>query len=340
MRPTVHDIASEAGVSLATVDRVLNGRPGVRRPTVEKVEDAVRRLGYVRDVSAANLAKRRVYPLVFIIPGGPNSFMRKLEQEIRAAAERSTAERTLIRIVEVPPFDPPSIVAALSGLDPQELAGVAVVATDTVEVRAEAERLIAAEVPVVTLVSDLPGSRRSHFCGIDNHAAGRTAAGLIGRFVAGETGKVLVVAGSLALSDHVDRASGFTQALASEFPGLEIVGPVEANDDSSRVREAVARAVEAHPDIAAIYNLGAGNRGLIEALEACQGRKFAVVAHELTAHSQQALKDGLFDAIINQDCGHEVRSAIRVLKARADGLDPLSAQERIRIDIFMKDNLP
>jgi LacI family transcriptional regulator len=48
----------------------------------------------------------------------------------------------------------------------------------------------------------------------------------------------------------------------------------------------------------------------------------------------------LFDAVINQDCGHEVRSAIRVLKARSDGLMPISAQERIRIDIFLKDNLP
>ncbi|MBW8788499.1 MAG: LacI family DNA-binding transcriptional regulator, partial [Rhizobium leguminosarum] len=37
MRPTVHDIAAAAGVSLATVDRVLNQRPGVRHVTREKV---------------------------------------------------------------------------------------------------------------------------------------------------------------------------------------------------------------------------------------------------------------------------------------------------------------
>lgn len=340
MRPTVHDIASEAGVSLATVDRVLNGRPGVRRQTVEKVEGAVRRLGYVRDVAAANLAKRRVYPLVFIVPGGPNSFMRNLEREIRAASERSPVERTMIRIESVPPFDPQAIVAVLSRLDPETVAGVAVVATDTAEVRAAAERLIEAGVPLVTLVSDLPDSRRSHFCGIDNRAAGRTAAGLIGRFAAGQAGKVLVVAGSLTLSDHIDRASGFADVLANEFPDLEIMGPVETNDDGATVRQAVAGALEQQSDIVAIYNLGAGNRGLIEALSNREGHQPCVVAHELTAHSHQALKDGLFDAIINQDCGHEVRSAIRVLKAGADRLDPVKAQERIRIDIFMKDNLP
>jgi LacI family transcriptional regulator len=44
--------------------------------------------------------------------------------------------------------------------------------------------------------------------------------------------------------------------------------------------------------------------------------------------------------VLNQDPGHEVRSAVRVLKAKADELPVLAAQERIRIDIFLKDNLP
>ncbi|MEM5470163.1 LacI family DNA-binding transcriptional regulator [Hoeflea sp. AS60] len=340
MRPTVHDIAAEAGVSLATVDRVLNARPGVRQQTVDKVAAAVERLGYVRDVSAANLAKGRVYPLMFVIPEGPNSFMRGLEAEIRAAKQRSPAERTSIRIETVPPFDAKAIVRILDAVDPAELNGVALVATDTAEVSAAVDRLTDKGVHVATLVSDLPGSRRIHYCGIDNLAAGRTAGGLIGRFCGGRTGKVLVVAGSMKLSDHMDRASGFAAVLTSEFPGLDIVGPVETNDDADKVMKSVAAALQADPEIIAIYNLGAGTRGLIEALTGLELRKLAVVAHEVTEHSRQALADGLFDAVINQDCGHEVRSAIRVLKARADGLIPLSAQERIRIDIFLKDNLP
>ena len=59
MKPTVHDIARLAGVSLATVDRVLNGRPGVRSVTRERVNEAIASLGYVRDLAAANLAKGR-----------------------------------------------------------------------------------------------------------------------------------------------------------------------------------------------------------------------------------------------------------------------------------------
>ncbi len=70
------------------------------------------------------------------------------------------------------------------------------------------------------------------------------------------------------------------------------------------------------------------------------GKALTVVAHELTDYTREALQDGLIDVVLNQDAGHEVRSAVRVLKAKADGLAVIAAQERIRLDIFLKDNLP
>ena len=85
MRPTVHDIAKEAGVSLATVDRVLNARPGVREKTIARVQEAVARLGYVRDASAANLARGRFYRLAFVLPEGPNQFVETLRAALLEA---------------------------------------------------------------------------------------------------------------------------------------------------------------------------------------------------------------------------------------------------------------
>ena len=59
-KPTVNDIARVAGVSLATVDRVLNERPGVRAVTIQKVHEAIEELSYVRDTAAANLAEKNL----------------------------------------------------------------------------------------------------------------------------------------------------------------------------------------------------------------------------------------------------------------------------------------
>lgn len=341
MRPTVHDIARHAGVSLATVDRVLNRRPGVRALTIAKVEQAISRLGYVRDVAAANLAKGRVYPFIFILPATDNSFMHGVHREVHAAMGRSATERTDIRIIEIPAFDPGALVAALDDVRAEKPAGVVLVATDAPDVRASVDRLIDDGIAVVTLVSDLTGSRRDHYAGVDNIAAGRTAASLLGRFLGGRQGCVAVLAGSMLVRDHRERLEGFTAVMTAQSATIGVLPVLEGRDDPDQAENLVSAALAAHPDIIGVYSLGAGNRGLIRALKQHRsGPRLSVIAHELTSSTRAALADDTIDAVLNQDAGHEVRSAIRVLKAKADGLSVIDAQERIRIDIFLKDNLP
>jgi len=109
--------------------------------------------------------------------------------------------------------DPEALAQALARLSSEALTGVAVVATDNAPVRHAIGRLAATGVSVVTLVSDAPASLRAHYVGIDNSAAGRTAASLMGRFLRGVTGRVAVVAGSMLLRDHAERRFGFEQVL-------------------------------------------------------------------------------------------------------------------------------
>jgi LacI family transcriptional regulator len=341
MKPTVHDIATHAGVSLATVDRVLNRRPGVSARTREKVEQAVHALGFIRDVAAANLAKGRIYPLSFIIPSNDNSFMRGLRLALDEARERAGVERIVIRLVDVSAFDASALARALREAIAERPAGIAFVAVDAPEVAVAAAEVIAAGIPLVTLVSDLTGAARDHYAGIDNAAAGRTAASLLGRFVGGRQGKVAVLAGSMLVRDHRERWEAFASVMARDFSGLELLPVLEGRDDPAVVGQLVTSLFSGLDDIVALYSLGAGNRSLVRALERVSTeRRPVVIAHELTETTREALQSGLIDAVLNQDAGHEVRSAIRVLKAKADGLSVVADQERIRIDIFLKDNLP
>lgn len=341
MKPTVHDIARSAGVSLATVDRVLNARPGVREGTRVRVEEAIAALGYVRDVAAANLAKSRVYPFVFILPVNENPFMAGLRREVEEAIARSGVERTRIEVIDVPALESAALVAALDKVASGDAAGVAFVAVDAPDVRDAAGRVAAAGIPMVTLVSDLSQSPRDHYAGIDNIAAGRTAATLMGRFLGGRQGRIVPLAGSLMVRDHRERLEGFSAVMAQDFPHLTLLPAVEGRDDAALVEELMGDVLRQHPDICGIYSLGAGNSGLLPVLEARPVSPLPVVIlHELTQATGAALQNGMIDAVLNQDAGHEVRSAIRVLKAKADGLPVIAAQERIRIDIFLKDNLP
>ncbi|ABS16119.1 MULTISPECIES: LacI family DNA-binding transcriptional regulator [Brucella/Ochrobactrum group] len=340
MKPTVHDIARTAGVSLATVDRVLNERPGVRAKTRDRVMEAMNTLGYVRDVGAANLARGRLYQFDFILPDNENTFMLSLRAELQSATERALAERVLVNVVLVPAFDEAALVAALDECASRKPDGVAFVAVDTDPVREACARLGEQGIHAVTLVSDLGHSTRTHYVGVDNGAAGRTAARLLGLFANGTEGALAVVAGSLKVRDHQERFDGFTAAMKADFPGREILPVLEGFDEGSRVEQLVGKLLDERSDIAGIYSLGAGNSGLVKALAEHTSNRPLVIAHERDSVTSKALTDGIIHAVLAQDAGHEIRSAIRVLKASADRLAIVPGQEHIRIEIFLKDNLP
>ncbi|MBV9559068.1 MAG: LacI family DNA-binding transcriptional regulator [Bradyrhizobium sp.] len=339
-RATLEDVARAAGVSLATVDRVVNRREGVRAKTIARVEAAVAKLGYRADVAAARLARGQTFRFAFVLPTGSNTFMMNLTEQVQRAADWLAGQRGFIDVLHVDVFDPDALTAALERLSPA-YAGVATIALDHPRVRAAIDELMERNVAVVTLVSDAPSSRRLHYVGIDNPAAGRTAATLMGRFLVGRKGPVAVIAGSLSLRDHAERQFGFHQILSSEYPELTALPALEGRDDSERTQVLTAELLERHPDLLGIYSAGAGNRGIAAALEASgRAREVVWIAHELTQHTRRFLVRGTIDAIINQDPGHEARSAARVLLAHCAG-EPISPdQERIRIDIFLRDNLP
>ena len=96
-----------------------------------------------------------------------------------------------------------------------------------------------------------------------------------------------------------------------------------------------------HADLIGVYNAGAGTGGVAKAV-ADAGREATLVfiAHDLTPVTRRCLLRGAIDAVIAQDPGHEARSAIRVLLSLARNEPILAEQEKIRIDIVMRDNLP
>jgi LacI family transcriptional regulator len=177
--------------------------------------------------------------------------------------------------------------------------------------------------------------------GVDNTAAGRTAATLVGRFVGKQPAKVAIILGSLSLRDHAERYFGFNQVMAHEHPHLTVLPPLEGQDDAARNEVLTSELFAAHPDLAAIYSMGAGNSGISTALRSAgRAHDTVFVGHELTPASRTDLLDGTMDAVINQDAGHEIRSALRVALAQWSQEPVIADQERIRIDIYLKDNLP
>lgn len=338
-RVTAQDIAEAAGVSLATVDRVLNNRKGVRQATIDRVTRSMDKLNFVRDQAAANLARRKSYGFSFIVPSGETAFFADVRNEIGIARAHSAKERIDVNMVAVPPLDPGAIVNAIERLGNDIGDGVALVAVESQIVRDAINDLRDRGVHVVTFISDIPNSDRQRFVGIDNVAAGRVAGGLLKRFIAPRSGGVAVVAGSGTLRDHVERRMGLEQVIRTECPGLNVLPWIEGEEMAGVVEEKLSRLLAGNPDIVGLYSLGGGTRGVIEAIQSAS-QDISVVTTELSQHTRTALIDGTVDAVLVQDPSHEVRSAIRVLKALTDDAPINEKQERIRIEIFVRDNLP
>lgn len=340
-KATVNDLAALAGVSTATVDRVLHNRSGVSERARERVKAAIHELGFGRLPGDLMEAPKKTLRFLFILPKIETSFARAISDSVRAAARVSDEVNIVNDVQRIDLRDYERLIRELDEVTPAKYDGVALFAVDAPGVRQAMDRVIERGVNLITLVSDIPTSKRLHFVGIDNVAAGRVAGTLMGRFLAPQSGKVGVIAGSLQMRDHVDRYLGFEQILCTRFPSLRIL-PIEEGDSLQDKNAAITRRLlEKHDDLIGIYSAAAGNIGILDVLDDLgAGDRLVVIMHELSEHVRDGLSSGAVDAVINQDTGHIARSAVRVLTAYCNGRSIIEAQEKIRIDIYLADNLP
>ncbi len=335
MKVKISHLAREAGVSTATVDRVINGRNGVRSQTRNHVLSVAERLGYRLINHSESIVP---VALDFVLPGGPNTYLNLLADAVEQQSNLPPAIR--VRVHRIQGFNPTALSETLQTLR-HESQGVGLVALDHPKVREAVRDLAAAGIPVLTMASDISNVPRIGYVGIDNRGAGRLAGHLLGRFIRGKRHKIALFAGSLSYRGHEEREMGFRHILAEEFAGLVIVQLRENLDDFERSYGEAKSLLDTHPDLAGIYNIGAGNRGIARALEE-SGRAGEVVfiGHELTEHTRRFLLSGVMDAVIDQSPRLEAREAIHALAEAAQGRTVDRAALAIGMQVIFRENIP
>lgn len=338
---TLHDVARTAGVSYATVDRVINKRGSVAEKTIARVQEAIATLGYERNETAANLVKRRVYRFHFLLPDEENDFFSALCTAVEAQQAKSNQLRSHCEISRVPAFSEAALIEVLDKIDASETDCLCAVALDTPDVIAAFERVKERGVKVVTLVSDLAASQRDYYVGIDNLVAGKTAGRMMGLAHSQRVGQVLPIIGASRAYDHAQRLDGFRQIFSRHVPSVTLLDPVKSGDDAAVVAKVAAQAWAAHPDLTGIYNIGAGSEGLIHwAQSIAAPMRPVIVVHELLPASRAALEAGLIDAVIDQKPLEAVCEALRVMRRLVDGRSIKQAATLITPAIYLCENLP
>lgn len=341
-RARVADIARAAKVSTATVDRVLNRRPGVRDATAQKVLKVAAALDYLPETGLYAALAAAPMRLTFLLPDGSNRFIRMLGDTVGYSQEHLTPFNVKCRTELFESFNPQQLAASLLKHG-QRSDGIAFMALEHPAVREAVSVLADKGVPTITLISDLSGSRRAGYVGLDNRAAGRTAGYLVGRFIApgARGGKVALIAGSLSYRAHEEREAGFLHVIEEMFPALQVVGLREGQDDAQKNYEQTRTLLEQYPDLAGIYNIGGASDGVARALkEMGREHKVVFIGHGLTPDTRAMLIDGSMDAVITQSPQTAMMSCVRMFTNLRDKRDVMSGVDAVRSQVIFRENLP
>lgn len=324
-RPTISDLAQKSGVSVATVDRVLNGRHPVRPETSRLVYEAASALGY----HATSLIRQRIHADLPVIRLG--ILLQKPETEFYksfgAIAEKAVKDavkfRGLCVLDYVPDLAPAVVVGKLREMAPK-VDAIAMVAADHPNISAAVAELREKGIPVFSLLSDFATGVRSGYVGIDNRKVGRVAAWTIAR-TSEKPGKVAIFVGSHRFLGHDLREIGFRTFFREHAPQFHVLDTLVNLDDRLVTYEAIHDLISRHKDLAGFYVAGGGMEGAVDALrEVGDGRKPVVVLNELTPMSRAALADHLITMTIStplpQLCERLVDLMARALRRNDEDL--------------------
>jgi LacI family transcriptional regulator len=212
-------------------------------------------------------------------------------------------------------------------------------APDLPEVSAEVDRLRDAGIPVVTLVTDLPLSRRIGYVGIDNRAAGATAAYLIDRWLGPDPGAVLIAISRSVFRNEEEREIGFRSTLRTGSDRLLVeMTDTDGLDDS--VRDRTAARLRDHPSIVAVYSIGGGNRAILDAFER-QGHVCRVfVGHDVDRDNRELLTQQRISAVLHHDLAGDVRRGCQLIMQFHGAIDGAATTAPSPVQVITPFNIP
>ncbi len=336
-RATIQDLAEKAGVSVSTVDRILNGRDPVRRTTAERVLAAAEKIDFyavplLRE--RLDLAQPRIR-LGFLLQQSHRPWYQNIASALRVAAE--AAEGVEVQIEHMDDLSPETVAARMTDMGAR-VGALAVVAAEHPRVAEAIETLSARGVPTFGLVSSLTATCGTGYIGLDNWKVGRTAAWAIARLCP-KPGRIGILVGNPRYRCQEMNESGFRSYFRECAPDFTLLEPISTFEDKAIAREVTETLLRREPDLSALFISGGGVTGTLEAIAASgRGRQLVSVGYEIMAPTRAALIDGALTMVI----AHPVqRMAAEAVGAMRDAVLGRTApgQRLLSFDIFTPENV-
>ena len=311
----IKEIAAQAGVGLATVDRAINGRAHVSPQMRQRIDDAIRELETQESLLSAR--GRRMF--VDIVVEAPARFSR----EVRIAADRVAPyvpqAALRVRYAMRERMSTAETLAQLRRIRKIGSDGVILKARDVAEVRAEIDALAERRIPVVTVFTDVRAENRVAYCGMDNRKAGETAAYIAATALAGQGGCLLLTRSDESFLGEDERAKGFAERLARLAPSISLLDLTGGAGLDRTTGEVIATALLQRTDIIGCYSMGGGNAAILRAFEQAGRPVKLFIGHDLDDDNAVLLGQGRIGWILGHDLDRDLRFAFEHIVA-AHGL--------------------
>jgi LacI family transcriptional regulator len=337
---TIAEIAQNAGVGTATVDRVLNKRSGVNSETEQKVLQAIRELG-TPSVARGRPRTKANFKFAYVLPSQGSQFLDELERHIAQTAGDFRHQHITEVTYRIDCEDTSKFGVELARIN--DCDAIVLMAPDLPAVKLAINDHVRAGVHVATLFSDVAGSMRQVHVGADNRAAGRTAGLLLARMAQlPQRSNVLLLSQTTRMSSEIERRIGFAQVIEERFANLQVIrgSDISVDDDEAFEQLSTYLASIDVSKLSGVYAVGGAIKGVSRALRALNlTERVPLVAHDSTAKNQAMLLDGSLAYVLHQDVHYCVLTAARVLRGLCDNVRGAPNVVQPRVEILTAENL-
>lgn len=330
-RFSIKEIAAQAGLGTATVDRVLNNRPHVSARTRARVTAALREL----EGQETQLAARGRQVWVDLVVEAPERFSREIKAAAEAAATAVPGAVMRMRFHMHEVMEEAQTVATLTRIAKRGSQGVCLKARDVPRVRQAVQALRVRGIPVVALVTDVAGT--DAYAGLNNAQAGRVAAALIAREV--RAGVVLTSASRVDFAGEAARLEAFAKHLRLVGPNLRAVTLPPGGGLNPATGAEAGTVLAGLTQVNAVYSSGGGNRAITAALGQRNIQPQIYVAHDLDEDNRRLLGAGQITHVLHHDLQTDLGAALRHVLA-VHGLGPAQTSTASDVQIFLRENMP
>src|SRR5512146_365249 len=263
---TIYDIAAAVGVSVGTVHRAVNNRPGINEMTRARVLQMAEKMGYRPNLAARYLSKKRDLIISVNTPEEPRSFYAPVRAGIEDESTPFRMAGVQLQHHSFPRLGIGEEEAFEKAID-AKVDGIIVVPGSPQNLKPLIRRASRARIPVVCLINDGPGTEKLTAVSVDTVASGAVVAELMGRLLHGK-GEIAITSGDLAVADHIEKYEAFTSTVSSLFPAMHVHPPIENHESEVEAYEKTLAFLSEHRDVSGLYVSTGNGAPVLRAVEA------------------------------------------------------------------------